>query len=217
MHSANADACIPPSTFLVWEHISNCAYSRRPTRRRLWSSNNYYLPNHLHKLWTFVGQCIVSNQKTVSAFWFSPNSSLPADVAMSSFKLEITPSATGWMMQWVMQVITTDVRYDVISPTWPAPCQRERLVMYYSSEDGGRGAAVCLESPEIAGSNPTLAFKFQRNKIFLPRSLVMIQYCGEACSASDHHAGLESGGQFHLINLTIIRRLSWHNLAYMCI
>ena len=27
--------------------------------------------------------------------------------------------------------------------------------------------------------NPTLAFKFQRKKMFLPRSLVKIQYCGE--------------------------------------
>ena len=31
----------------------------------------------------------------------------------------------------------------------------------------------------IAGSNPTLAFKFQRNKMFLPRSHIKIQYCGE--------------------------------------
>ena len=36
-----------------------------------------------------------------------------------------------------------------------------------------------LGKSEIAGSNPTLAVKFQRNKMFLPRSLVKIQYCGE--------------------------------------
>ena len=30
-----------------------------------------------------------------------------------------------------------------------------------------------------AGFNPTLSFKFQRNKMFLLCSLVMIQYCGE--------------------------------------
>ena len=39
--------------------------------------------------------------------------------------------------------------------------------------------ALCLESQEISGSNPTLTFKFQRNKMFFPRSLVEIQYCGE--------------------------------------
>ena len=31
----------------------------------------------------------------------------------------------------------------------------------------------------IAGSSPTLAVRFQRNKMFLPRWLVKIQYCGE--------------------------------------
>ena len=33
-----------------------------------------------------------------------------------------------------------------------------------------------LKLPVITGSNPTLAFKFQINKMFLPRLLVMIQY-----------------------------------------
>ena len=32
---------------------------------------------------------------------------------------------------------------------------------------------------ENAGLNPTLAVEFQRNKTFLRRSLVIIQYCGE--------------------------------------
>ena len=43
---------------------------------------------------------------------------------------------------------------------------------------GGPGAVVkggLLEKSEIAGSNPTLAFEFQRNKMFLPRSLANIQ------------------------------------------
>ena len=57
----------------------------------------------------------------------------------------------------------------------------------------GPGAVVnaaCLESRRSLGSNPTLAFKFQKNKIFLLRSRVMIPYCGNirdrdvACSAS---------------------------------
>ena len=41
-------------------------------------------------------------------------------------------------------------------------------------------SSCLLGKSEIAGSNPTLAFKFQRNKIFLPRLLVMIQYCGKS-------------------------------------
>ena len=51
-------------------------------------------------------------------------------------------------------------------------------------------AAGLLGKSEIAGSNPALAFKFQRNPMFLPCSLVNIQYCGDrdrevASSASD--------------------------------
>ena len=45
---------------------------------------------------------------------------------------------------------------------------------------GGSWCNSCLlGKSEIAGSNPTLAFKFQRNKMFLHRSLANIQYCGE--------------------------------------
>ena len=48
-----------------------------------------------------------------------------------------------------------------------------------------------LPAWKVAGAKTTLAFKFQRNKVFLPRSLVKIQYCGNlrdrevACSTSD--------------------------------
>ena len=38
---------------------------------------------------------------------------------------------------------------------------------------------IIIGKSEIPGSNPALAFKSQRNKTFLPRSLVKIQYCGE--------------------------------------
>ena len=44
---------------------------------------------------------------------------------------------------------------------------------------GGPGAVVkaaCLKKSEIAGLSPALAFKFQRNQMFLPRSLVKIQW-----------------------------------------
>ena len=47
-----------------------------------------------------------------------------------------------------------------------------------SARGGGPGAVVkaaCLELRKITGLNPTLAFKFQRNNFFLPRSLVKIE------------------------------------------
>ena len=53
---------------------------------------------------------------------------------------------------------------------------------------GGLGAVVKAAAWKVGdcGFEPTLAFKFQIKKMFLPRSLVMIQYCGEvACSFSD--------------------------------
>ena len=46
----------------------------------------------------------------------------------------------------------------------------------------GPGAVVkaaLLGKSGFAGSNPSLAFTFQRNKMFFPCSLVKIEYCGE--------------------------------------
>ena len=69
--------------------------------------------------------------------------------------------------------------------------------LQYSTGGGGVAGvkAACLESRSSRVRtplwHPTLAFKFQRNKRFLPYSLVMSYYCGElrdrevACSASD--------------------------------
>ena len=45
---------------------------------------------------------------------------------------------------------------------------------------GGEGGSWCLlGKSEIADSSPALAFKFQRNKIFPPCSIVNIEYCGQ--------------------------------------
>ena len=61
-------------------------------------------------------------------------------------------------------------------------------------QGGGPGAVVkaagLLWKSEIAGSNPALSFKLQRNQMFRPCLLVNIQYCGDrdrevASSASD--------------------------------
>ena len=78
----------------------------------------------------------------------------------------------------------------------------------------------------VAGSNPALAFKFEMNKMFLPCSLLSIPYCGEPPWPRSSELGLKtvrvrisncvSGGQCHLIYLTILRRFSWHSLTYMC-
>ena len=43
----------------------------------------------------------------------------------------------------------------------------------------GGGPGALHGKTELAGSSTALAFKFQRNKMFLTRSLVMIQYCEE--------------------------------------
>ena len=51
-----------------------------------------------------------------------------------------------------------------------------------------------LGKSEIAGSNPSLAFKFQRNKMFPHRSLVKIQYCGELPCPRGSVLGLRSPG-----------------------
>ena len=47
----------------------------------------------------------------------------------------------------------------------------------------GRGALVPVRGKsgesEIADSSPALAFKFPRNKMFPPCSIVNIEYCGQ--------------------------------------
>ena len=53
------------------------------------------------------------------------------------------------------------------------------FIIYLDYVTGAVVKPAWLESPETAGSTPTRALKFQRYKIFLPRSLVKIQYCEE--------------------------------------
>ena len=86
------------------------------------------------------------------------------------------------------------------------------------------GWSCLIWKSEIAGSTPAQAIKFQRNKMF-PRSLVKMQYCGEPPwpggsvlpqTARTRISNPVSGGQCHLIHLTILRRFSLPTLAYMC-
>ena len=82
-----------------------------------------------------------------------------------------------------------------------------------------------LGKSEIVDSNPTVAFKFQRNKNFLPRSLVKFSYCGEPLWPKGSVLGLRPTGlEFQILCLegsviiyrTILRRFSSPSLAYMC-
>ena len=43
----------------------------------------------------------------------------------------------------------------------------------------GRGRGVLVPARKVADSSPALAFKFQRNKMFPPYSIVNIEYCGQ--------------------------------------
>ena len=81
------------------------------------------------------------------------------------------------------------------------------------------GLSCLLGTSENPGSNPALAFKFQRNWMFIPCSLVKIQYCGDPSWSKSRELGFRpyvSEGQYHLMHLTILRIFSWPSLAYMC-
>ena len=54
------------------------------------------------------------------------------------------------------------------------------FILNWRREPWRSGLSCLLGQSEIAGSNPALAYKFQRNKMFLPCSLVKIQYCWES-------------------------------------
>ena len=61
--------------------------------------------------------------------------------------------------------------------------------------------AACLEIRRY-GFEPTLAFKFQRYKMFLPISILKIQYCGEPPCPRDSVLGLRrSGLEFRILCL----------------
>ena len=72
------------------------------------------------------------------------------------------------------------------------------LTVDYTFNPTGRvpwcsGWSYLLGKLEIAGSNPTLAFKLEKNKMFLPRSLVKIQYVSQSLSVSVYGSDSGSG------------------------
>ena len=69
-------------------------------------------------------------------------------------------------------------RYGV--DTYIAYCASHKCNRFFITTRAGCSGWRCLlGKSEIACSTPTLALKFQRNKMFLPRSFVKIQYYGE--------------------------------------
>ena len=86
-------------------------------------------------------------------------------------------------------LVTNRVKYNVMcfkmfkKRTWFALSHTKSCV--YCSDDSAVGsgavvrAAACLESRRSRVRTPLWPSKFQRNKMFLPRSLVNIKYCGE--------------------------------------
>ena len=80
-----------------------------------------------------------------------------------------------------------------------------------------------LGKSEITGSNPTLAFTYQRNKMFLLHSLIKIQYCGEPpCPRISLLSHLPSGLEFRIlcVEVSVISFISPSSrtfiLAYVC-
>ena len=83
-------------------------------------------------------------------------------------------------------------------------------------QGGGPGAVVkavdLLGKSEIAGSNPALAFKFQRNQMFLPCSLVNIQYCGDRDREVGSSASDRQGSNFESCVWRAVSSRSPHHL-----
>ena len=83
----------------------------------------------------------------------------PQDVLLAQFSLYVHKSG---LKPGLFQILTTNFTLSLVTK-WP----------------GALVKAACLESRRSRARTPTLAFKCQRNKMFLPRLPVKIQYCGE--------------------------------------
>ena len=97
------------------------------------------------------------------------------------------------------------------------PCSKRSTALIEGGNPGTVVKAACLKSRTLRVRTPLWPSKF-KNKIFLPLSLVKIQYCGEPPSPRGSVLGLRPPrGQCHLTQLTILKRFSWPSLAYMCL
>ena len=103
----------------------------------------------------------------------------------------------------------------IIIATYTAVQIQNAVFAYFSHKQllrSGAGPGAVVKS-----ACPALAFNFQRDKMSILRSKSIVESLHDrevACSASDRISNLVSGGQCHLMHLTILRRLSSPSLAY---
>ena len=62
---------------------------------------------------------------------------------------------------------------------YPRAPALDKYVSFFTQKTGVLVSWLKLPARKVSGSSPALVFKFQRNKMFLPCSLMKIKYCGE--------------------------------------
>ena len=99
----------------------------------------------------------------------------PSSTTLAQYQTICSTCLLGWC--WAAVALhwpPPGVLYSIdssITPTRASKTVARNLIQWFKLRS--------WEVLEIAGSNPAVAFKFQRSKFFLLRSLVKIQYCGE--------------------------------------
>ena len=91
--------------------------------------------------------------------------------------------------------------------------------MYNVRGPGAVVKAVCLKSRRSRFRTPLWPSSFKETKMFLPRSVVKILYCGELSWSRGSVLGLRPPGfEFRILCLkgNVISFISWSSLAYMC-
>ena len=88
------------------------------------------------------------------------------------------------------------------------------LVLHITSIPGREawcsGSSCLVGQAKIKDLDPTLAFQFQRNNMFFPRSLVKIQYCGEPPWPRGSELGLEPLGFEYCVRMAVLSHSSHH-------
>ena len=99
-------------------------------------------------------------------------------------------------------------------------CDFIKLSILYIYLGGGPRVVVSTAAfhARVQGSVPGLGGLKER-KMFLPHPRVKLSIVGSRARSQTARARISnpvSGGQCHLIHLTILRKFSWPSLAYMC-
>ena len=133
---------------------------------------------------------------------------------------------TGNNTQCHWMVITTDIRIWCSQPFQTSSMPKKRLVLHYSSKDGALVQWLKLPAWKVEdrGFKPPLwpssfietncFFPLTRNDSIL--SGTSVRWRARPQTARAWIPNPVSGGQCHLLYLTILRRLSWSIFAYMC-